>query len=443
MPNEEFGRELRKFMRGLIGERNLGELLARGGDEDDAGDDEGGYRRGGAMDPGGGTAGYAEGMHQPKLLPDYIDPSILPEKPDPDEVELFTAVSSRFEVGQLLVTVQKDNSVVLYDPESNQSQVVCSFENTPMVLWRAVPAGQNTMYCCMSGSRWPQYPGEIAFGQRGAIFHVEHGTESMRLIPGSDELIDPCEIVRMQDGSLLVVDMQGFGGTAAVYRIDPESGEREVVTEGEPLREACSATVTPGGDIYVANAYMGYKNPLGPAGQPMKDTGALLRIGEDSSDVEVVYDESDRPRGAVCGVACVDPEGRFLVVIRNDWPSTETSAVLRYDVEADEVEPILEASVGQPGFFTHATMNVRRDVTDGRTYVADSFQKVMHAFDVPAGEHLGSKPIHDILGSRTGMLHACKTAESIRLIQEAWVAGYPPMPPAGDRTGGRSRCWRR
>jgi hypothetical protein len=94
-----------------------------------------------------------------------------------------------------LLTSQYDGKLYRYDPKTGETEVVCNFLNTLMVLWHATITADGTIYAALSGGRMgnPNNPYEVMFGQRGVIMKVRTADESFSIVPGSDELQDPAE----------------------------------------------------------------------------------------------------------------------------------------------------------------------------------------------------------------------------------------------------------
>lgn len=352
-----------------------------------------------------------------KNLPNYIH-AVTPQKPDPNDVVILPNVSAKLEPGNLLLTVMKDNSVHVYDRKTDSMTVVCKFVNTPMILWRALPAADQTFFCSMSGTRWPNYSAEVAFGQGGAIFHVDHRHETMRLVPGTDELLDPSELRWLPNGKLLVGDFGGFGGTGALYEIDPITGKRTELYSGPPLLEPVGADVHPDGSIYIANASMGYANPKSSTGEFVKDTGAILRLDPATRKLETIYDETSSPKGAICGIAFDDPEGKHLIIVRNDWPSHISSALLRLNLDTNKVDTIHSATTEHPAFYgSSPSVAMGTKLTDNLSYIVECYNKELLTFDAERAEVVKTRAVNDLLGPGRGMLHAMESVEFIATIK--------------------------
>ena len=375
---EQFGRGMRHFLQGFLGPSNIPPE----------------------------TSSRHPAYYEPERPQGYK----RPVKPAAEDIVLRPNVSARMIPEQLLLTVQKTNSVCRYDPTSGEAEIVCQFANTPMLLWRAIAAPNGDIYCSLSGTRQPDNPFVVAFGEGGALLRVRPQDEKMWIIPGNSDLQDPGEMLLLDNGNLLVVDFQGFSGTGAIYEINPNSGERRTVATGGLLRDPTAATIGPDGALYVANASMQYVISKDDQGNWIKDTGNVLRVDMESGHVEVVYDETRDRLGAICGMAR-HPVGSLVTIIRNDWPAMSSSAILIYDLVNKEVKVVLESSIGSPRFFSHVPSPLGRTL-----YVADSYQKQMLAVDVERGEVIDRQPVHHILGPTVGMLHAFETIEAITII---------------------------
>jgi sugar lactone lactonase YvrE len=76
-----------------------------------------------------------------------------------------------------------------------------------------------------------------AFGikQKGGVIRVDRGTRARSIVSGNDthpgpEFEDPTGIAVEADGKILVADPKALDGTGAVFRVDPGTGARSVVS---------------------------------------------------------------------------------------------------------------------------------------------------------------------------------------------------------------------
>lgn len=344
---------------------------------------------------------------------------VLPEKPRSSDIAFMPNARAKLRSGWLLLGVQKDNSVYQWNPETGDAELVCRFLNTPMLLWRASPLPDGTFYVTMSGTRWPGHPDEVAFGQGGVILHIDHRNESMTVVPGSDQLQDPSELLVEESGSLLVADFQGFGGTGAIYRIDPATGNRQTILSGEPLKEPVALAVTPNG-MYICNAFMEYSHAIGPGGQRVKEFGAILQIpaaapAATASALKVVMDESNAPLGVLDSIGFETHDHRYAIVTRNDWPTQEGGAILQWDTVTGVLKPILTNADSINSGATVAFARVEQPNLQF-AHAADSYGKRMFKIDIAQGEIVDTKPLTDILGPTVGMVSPLETVESLRPI---------------------------
>ena len=383
--NEQFSRELREFILGLLGSS--------------------------------GDASAAAQVSQPyeTASQSYIGgyPGSSGARPDASSVVVAMNVSSKLSSGQLLLTLQYDGRIYRYDQNTQETEIVCGFFNSPMVLWSAAVGKGKEIYVAMSGGRManPKNPFEVLFGLSGGILRVDTANEAYAVLPGTTELQDPSHIIVLGDGSLLVCDFEGFGGTGSLYELEPNSGVRRKIVTGEPLRDPCCAIIGDDGYIYVANPRQSYAFRKGPGDKWLKDWGSIIRIDRNTGLMKTIYDEQSNPQGGIVGVKSTgDP--RYLLVIRGDWPSMTGSAVLLLDVENGAAEPLIEASASKPRFFGHDAAAC----IDGLVYIVDSYYKEMLTIDVKSRSVVDTQSMRHILGQTTGMMTSMQTVESVVVI---------------------------
>lgn len=357
--------------------------------------------------------GYPAGSNSnegPRDLPAWLHGAPQPERPRAEQVSVLPNARVKMEAGMLLLGVQKDNSVHIFNPKCGEFEIYCRFEGSPMLLWRAIPARTSTkIYVTMSGTRWPGHPTEVAFGQGGAIFLVDHKEEYLKLVPGSDRFLDPGELLVRDDG-LIVVDFMGFGGTGTIYKVDPATGDRSILHEGDPLKEPVGVAEMPNGDLVIANAFMRYAPVVGPGGQKLKEMGALLRLAMSTRQLDVILDESDVPRGVIDSVVVDDEDARFMMYSRNDWPMQETGGVFVVNTATGERATVLEAS---DGFSVFSRIG---NALAGVAPIADSYNKRLYAVDIKGAKVVQEWSLEPILGPGKGMVTPLETVESIRWL---------------------------
>lgn len=371
----------------------------------------------------GDNSTYA-GNYELRDIPSNVTP-IIPESPNPLDIVFMANSRARLKPGQLLIAIQKDNSIVTYDLKTGKSELVCRFLNTPMLLWRAVPCRDGTFFCSMSGTRWPGQPGELAFGQGGALFHVDHRKEELTIVGGSEDLKDPGELRLIDDDTLLIGDFQGFGGTGSIYKLDLKKQEKTCIATGGILREPVAFDYNHGDQgLYIANAMMSYSHRVGPGGKLVKEIGAIIRLPETLNLIngppdengamrrvlEVLHDNTHVPEGVFDSIAFEDVEHRFAIVTRNDWPAQETGALLRFDKTSSTLIPLISAS-GELAMFSRAEAG-----PNGIGYAADSYNKLIHTVDIMKGKIIETKSLEQLLGPTIGMVNPVDTVESLRYI---------------------------
>lgn len=357
----------------------------------------------------------AYGGSAPRQLPEYMTEAVLPERPSPEDAILFPNARAVLRPGDLLLGVQKDNSVYTANFETGRIELVCKIVGTPMGLWRATPRKDGTFYCSLSGSRWPGYPAEIAFGVGGAVFHVSHRTESMTVVPGTEDLLDPGELFELDDGTLFILDFQGFGGTGSINRVDPITGVREILYEGSPLQEPVAAVRIPDSNRFlIANSLMSYGTRQGPAGRLLKEVGAILQFDMETGELTTVLDDSSAPRGAIDSVITVDPNCDRIFFTRNDWPTQETAGIFFLEKDGDVyVERTLVESTNEEGL---ATFSRIQTFNEDYLFAVDSYQKKIRRFKISDPYCQDECSITPILGEELGMVSPLDTVESIRAI---------------------------
>ncbi|GET41979.1 hypothetical protein [Microseira wollei] len=388
---EQFGRDLRSFLIGFLG------------DKASSSESETTKYPGGSTYPTGPSSGYNDESQR------YIKP------PKPGLPDLVAAINvgARLTSGHLLLGVQKDRSIYTYDPNSGEAEIVCSFLNTKMTPWRVIIDTNSAIYVCMSGEHQTNKNNsyEILWGQIGALVKIETRKETMSIIPVNVRLQDPSHIILKENGNLLVVDFQGFGGTGSLYEVNPSSGESITIATQGVLRDPISAVIGADGYIYVANSYQTYDTPLGNDGRFQKNWGNVVRVDPKNQSMEIIYDESNIRKGVICGIVKTD-NPNCLIVIRVDWPAHTEGAVLLLYLTTRKVEPLLEASKDLPRFIAHQAVTC----INGKLLVADSYQKELLTIDMHSKEIISVKSMMNILGSTRGMIHSMQTIESMVVI---------------------------
>ncbi|OOO17864.1 hypothetical protein EFR00_28355 [Rhizobium sophoriradicis] len=356
-------------------------------------------------------AGYPEtlvGDAAPRDLPARLMGVAQPARPAPADVAILPNARAKLTPGKMVLGVQKDNSVHIFDPSDGTFEIYCRLEGSPMLLWRAIPGPDGKLFIAMSGTRWPGHPTEVAFGQGGAIFLADHRDENLFLIPGSETFLDPGEILFQKD-ALVVVDFMGFGGSGKIYKLDPKTGTRTLLFEGEPLKEPVALAALGEDEYVIANSFMRYAPTTGPGGAKLKEMGALLHLRQ--GRIDIIHDETRTPRGVIDSVAVDDQDGTYILYSRNDWPLQESGGIFVRKSDTGEIKPLLEAS-------EHETIFARvSDVMAGIGAVADSYNKVLYTVDVKAGTILDKWSLEPVLGTGKGMVTPLETVESIRWLR--------------------------
>src|SRR6266540_1747499 len=68
-----------------------------------------------------------------------------------------------------------------------------------------------------------------AFGGSGGVIRVDPATGAQTVVSSGGFFVDPVEIALAGNGDLLVTDYNAFGGGGGVIRVDPVTGAQTVV----------------------------------------------------------------------------------------------------------------------------------------------------------------------------------------------------------------------
>ncbi len=348
-------------------------------------------------------------------------------KPNVADMVVSSNYAADLGSGKLLLGVQKDNTIYTFDLETEQYEIVCTLKNTDMFLWRAVPLASGEILCTLSGARLTGKPMEVTFGVGGAVVIVNNETGTFREVPNTEDLLDPCDVVVLNEEEIILADFGGFGGTGSVYRLNIKSGKRVTITSGGLLVDPVAIALDKKkGDLYIANSVMSYDIMRGPAGKSLSETAAILKvnINDEKGLQEVVYDETNSPRGEIDTLIVSETNDKILFT-RNDWPMQKGSAI---GIFSQKNQRLMEISnfkkvvskdlVG----LTTSTMFVRAGAQTIKAnseivYIADSYNNMLHAYDLAKNTFEKTYSMNTVLGSYMGVASPFDSVESIYLIE--------------------------
>lgn len=312
--------------------------------------------------------------------------------------------------GHLLVVHLARNSCYQVDPESGRAEYLFTLghEQRPF-MWSAVADRRGRIFCSLSGARDPDSPLEDAvFGLAGAIVEVDLRLAAIRTVAAGPALKDPDSLQLIDDGKLLVCDFDGFGGSGNVYTVDIATGDLEVVVEGGFLHDPVSAYRDADGDTWVANAYMHYE--YGHHGRDVeKDDGELLVV-DGKGRQRVVIPRQSPANGSIVGVSESNVPAQAIVVT-GDWPTMETSSVLRVTKATGEVDVLLSASAGDPRFYsTHVGL------AGSTLWVGESYTKKLIGYDLGADAVVAEHDFGGVMGPFLGVASSFEGIESVSVV---------------------------
>jgi Ca2+-binding RTX toxin-like protein len=172
----------------------------------------------------------------------------------------------------------------------------------------------------------PQQPGVILVdpvtGQQTAVSDNSINT-------GTDLFENPTGIVLAPDGTILVTDPNSSGGSGALIRVDPATGQQTAVSTNainagtDRFVNPIDLVLEPSGSILVVD----------PESQP-DSSGAVIRVdpvtGQQTAvsndDINIGIDLLSDPDGIT-----LDAQGRILVADQNSPTASGTGAVIRID----------------------------------------------------------------------------------------------------------------
>ena len=117
----------------------------------------------------------------------------------------------------------------------------------------------------------------------GAVIRVDPLTGRQSLVSSGGEFFDPTGIAVAPDGQLYVVDNHARDNDGAVIRVDPRTGAQTLVTEGDLLDLPFGIAIERDGDLVVAN-----RMTSGAVGSGCLPLGKVVRVDPGSGDQQLV-----------------------------------------------------------------------------------------------------------------------------------------------------------
>jgi hypothetical protein len=312
--------------------------------------------------------------------------------------------AARLVPGHLLLVYLARNACFQLDPESGRSEYLFRLgrENDPF-LWRALAGTDGRVYCTLSGGKDLATPHHEAYvGAQGWIVSVDFRLGDIRVVAPGGDFVDPCGFVFLDDGHLLVTDFHGFGGPGgSVSRVDLASSEVTVLVSGGLLKDPVSAVMAADGALWIANAMMeGYEKENG---------GEIIRVDADGQQTVVVPQEA-HPTGTYVGICTSPVQGEFLVV-KNDMPLMEHSALLRLDTATGALHPFDLGDAALPRCYsTHI------GVSGSTVWIAESYQRQLIGYDMSQDRVVKRFSLSGILGDYLGLASTFEGIESVSVV---------------------------
>lgn len=336
----------------------------------------------------------------------------------PSDFELWADINNahRLKPGNLLVVHLGTNRVFQVDVETGDIIFMFSLNWGPRTfVWRAIADGDGAIYCSLSGTAAsksgivpPGYRAPAArFEYWGAIVKLDTRSGSLKVlaetkVPGRGPLLDPHGMQLLaEERKLLVCDFQGFGGGGAVYKIDVDSGELEMVAERGLLNETpVSALLDKDGILWVTNADMTEEND-----------GEIIRVNLKSGSQDIFLKRSGKDAGQVVGVL-QGIESEQLVIFRCEWPNVRgNSAVFLANKSTGQTEELFRSSIDDPRFY-----NTNGDVSGDILWFGESVRKEIIGFDLRKREVIKTIDFRGAAGGWRGMFDSYDGIESVTVI---------------------------
>ncbi len=149
-------------------------------------------------------------------------------------------------------------------------------------------------------------PGDIIVGDSSAakVYRLDPGTGAKTVISDDPQLASPNDSVFGPDGTLYVADYEAFGGLGGAFEINPRTGATSELAGGAPFSQPDGIARNPSGSLFETDLSAG---PFGGF------FGALFRVGVPGGGVGLIAPASggpalDDPQGVV-----VPPSGKPIV----------------------------------------------------------------------------------------------------------------------------------
>jgi len=389
MTYESTGRNVREFLRGLLGNDSGSTAEPWPGTPLPP------------SPPSGGSGGYDPNriINQVKLK-DAIEPF---HRIAAAGVGLQCNHAVQLIPGHLLV-VYKERVYVL-DPNKRRFTFAFHLLRTPRAEMRMiVPDSYGNIYCSMSGTLETVGPIDYAsFGNWGAVLKVNLARGEISSVC-EGQFIDPFGLQLLPGNKLLVADFGGWGGTGTIYLVDLATEQKEVLSTGGVFVDPESAFIDEGGVLWVANSmHRDYD-------------GAIVKV--ENGRQTVVVPSRGYGSGILCSVHSSNREDRIVGYVI-DWPHMAGSALFHVDKATGEIDYLRQASAEDPKIF-----GPHGSVVGDVLWVGDSYEGEIIAFDLDRKRIVDRIDASPIKGSVKGVYDSFDFIETVAVI--------PPQEKVGD-----------
>lgn len=164
--------------------------------------------------------------------------------------------------------------------------------------------------------------GDIIVGDSSdsVVYRLDPGSGDADVLSDSALFVAPNDSVFSPKGRLYVTDYEAFGGPGGVLSVNPRNGKTVEVAGGAPFEQPDGIAIAPGGDLYVTD--------LDAEG------GALFRVEMPSGEVELVSSVNAN------GAALEDPVGVVVPPDGKPIVATFVQTIVRVDPQTGEQDPI-------------------------------------------------------------------------------------------------------
>lgn len=148
-------------------------------------------------------------------------------------------------------------------------------------------------------------PGDIfvadpsAPGSNGGIFKINPFTGESQVVSSNGSFTEPTGIAIDANGDLLVGDPQAFSGGGAVFRINPTTGDQTMVSSGGSFVDPRGVVVASNGDLYVADS------------DAFNFYGGVIKVDPITGAQTTVYVSSDQNAGPLH--LAIEANGNILI----------------------------------------------------------------------------------------------------------------------------------